>query len=233
MNTTGINNWKAVEAEILSRIHSRQWQPGQLIPNEAELAEEFGCARTTVNRALRSIAENGLLDRKRKAGTRVATNPVRRATLSIPVLREEIESKNQAYSYAVLSSKLEEPPFHIRANMRLKSEEQMLHHQSVHMADGKPYVLSDRWVNLGAVPDILNADFANVSANEWLVANAPFTNGDIAFSATIADESIAEKLGTKSGEALFAIDRTTWNNTIAITAVKLIFHPGYQMRTVL
>lgn len=222
-----------MEAEVLARIHSRQWEPGQLIPNESDLAKEFGCARATVNRALRAVAENGLLDRKRKAGTRVATNPVRRATLSIPVLREEIEGRNQIYSYAVLSSKQKKPPLHIRANMRLNKNERMLHHQSVHLADGKPYVTSDRWINLEAVPNILQADFSTISANEWLVANAPFTNGDIAFSATLADASIAERLGTKTGEALFAIDRTTWNNDIAITAVRLIFHSGYQMHTVL
>jgi len=233
LTTPSINNWKAVEAEVLSRIHSRQWEPGQLIPNESVLAVEFGCARATVNRALRSVAESGLLDRKRKAGTRVATNPVRKATLNIPVIREEIESRNQTYSYAVFSSKIEDPPLHIRANMRLNRSERLLHHQSVHMADGKPYVISDRWINLEAVPDIAHLDFSRVSANEWLVANAPFTNGDIAFSATIANDSIAERLGIKGGEALFAIDRTTWNNDIAITAVSLVFHPGYQMRTVL
>ncbi len=218
---------------MLSRIHSRQWEPGQLIPNESDLAEEFGCARATVNRALRAIAENGLLDRKRKAGTRVATNPVRRATLNIPVIREEIEAGNHSYAYAVFSSKIEEPPLNIHATMRLNGDEPMLHHQSVHLSDGKPYVASDRWINLDAVPDILNADFKSISANEWLVANAPFTNGDIAFSATSGDASIAERLGAKSGEALFAIDRTTWNNDIAITSVKLVFHSGYQMRTVL
>ena len=233
MSTPGINNWKAVEAEVLSRIHSRQWEPGQLIPNESVLAEEFGCARATVNRALRSVAENGLLDRKRKAGTRVATNPVRKATLSIPVIREEIENRRQTYSYVVLSSKIEEPPLHVRAKMKLRADDRILHHQSIHLADGKPYVTSDRWINLGAVPEILNADFSNLSANEWLVANAPFTNGDISFSATIADKLTADRLGTKSGDALFAIDRTTWNNDIAITAVKLTFHPGYHMRTVL
>ena len=103
----------------------------------------------------------------------------------------------------------------------------------MHLANGKPYVTSDRWINLEAVPSIVEADFSIVSANEWLVANAPFTNGDITFSATIADKVIADRLNTKSGEALFAIDRTTWNNDIAVTTVKLVFHPGYQMCTVL
>jgi GntR family histidine utilization transcriptional repressor len=222
-----------VESEVLSRIRSRQWAPGELIPKESDLAEEFGCARATVNRALRSVAESGLIDRRRKAGTRVTKNPVRKATLNIPIMREEIESSNRTYSYAVFSSQLETAPLHIQAHLGLNNEAGVLHHQSLHLADGKPYVASDRWVNAQAIPQILDVDFSTVSANEWLVANAPFTSGDIAFSATEADAAISERLGAKIGQALFTIDRTTWNEKIAITCVRLIFHPGYRMRTTL
>jgi len=84
---TGLRNWQGVREEVLRRIHARVWAPGDLLPTETELAAEFGCARTTVNRALRTLAESGLLDRKRKAGTRVVRHPVRKATLSIPVIR--------------------------------------------------------------------------------------------------------------------------------------------------
>ena len=44
--------WQAIRDEVKRRIHARDWKPGEPIPNEAELAEEFGCARATVNRAL-------------------------------------------------------------------------------------------------------------------------------------------------------------------------------------
>jgi GntR family transcriptional regulator, histidine utilization repressor len=53
-------SWQAIQAEVLQRIRNRQWPPGELIPNEADLAEEFGCARATVNRALRELAEAGM-----------------------------------------------------------------------------------------------------------------------------------------------------------------------------
>lgn len=231
MTAASINNWKDVESEVLSRIHSRQWKPGDLIPNESELAEEFGCARTTVNRALRAVAENGLLDRRRKAGTRVIQNPIRKATLNIPIIRHEIEEKNQTHSYAVFSSQLKQPPLHVRANMQLNETDRMLHHQSVHLADGRPYVACDRWINVETVPNILEVDLSRISANEWLVANAPFTDGSISFSSMQADASIAERLGIKVDEALFVMERTTWNNKASITWVRLMFHPGYRMQT--
>ncbi len=79
--------------EVLRRIHCRDWEPGEQIPNEADLALEFGCARATVNRALRTLAESGVLDRKRKAGTRVALHPVGKATLNIPIYVRKLKKK--------------------------------------------------------------------------------------------------------------------------------------------
>ena len=114
-----INGWQSVRDEVLRRIHERQWKPGDLIPNETDLASELGCGRATVNRALRELANTGLLDRRRKAGTRVALQPVARATLSIPVIRSEVEEQGRTYRYTLLSREVSQPPPRIRAAMRL------------------------------------------------------------------------------------------------------------------
>ena len=71
----GIGGWEDIRAEVLRRIRVRDWPPGAMIPTEEELATEFGVARATVNRALRELAVAGVLERRRKAGTRVAALP--------------------------------------------------------------------------------------------------------------------------------------------------------------
>ena len=105
MTELDTKSWQGVKSEVMRRISNRRWLPGDLIPGEVELAEEFGCARATVNRALRELADSGLLDRKRKAGTRVTLNPVRKATVEIPVIRKDVESRGKAYSFDVLDRK--------------------------------------------------------------------------------------------------------------------------------
>ncbi|MEM9028044.1 MAG: UTRA domain-containing protein [Pseudomonadota bacterium] len=233
MTVREINGWQAVQSEILNRIQSRQWKPGDLIPNEADLAQEFGCARATVNRALRAIAETGLLERRRKAGTRVTLHPVRRATLSIPIIRQEIEERNHVYAYTLLSAELKVAPAGTRAQMRLDQGARAFKIQAVHFADGKPYVFEDRWVNISTVPAIRTADLKSMSPNEWLVRHASFTDGDIAFTAELADPKVAGILNVDQGAAVFVIERNTWIDGKAVTSVKLTFAPGYRMHTAL
>lgn len=225
------HDWQSIRQEILRRIVSRDWKPGELVPGEVELAAEFGCARATVSRALREVAEAGLLERRRKAGTRVALNPVRKATLDIPITRVEIEQRGAAYGYVLLSVAREEPPVAILGRLGLDPGRALLHVRCVHMADGAAYAYEDRWVDETAVPAITAVDLARTSANEWLVTNAPYTDGDFAFEAVGADETDAAALGTRPGTALLVVRRTTWTGRDPITHVRLAYAPGHAMRT--
>ena len=227
------HTWQSVQSEVLRRISERIWHPGQLVPKEIELAKEFGCSRGTINRAMREMANAGLLERKRKAGTRIALNPVRKATLDIPVIRLSIENRGESYRHAMLDKSIISAPALVTGKLGLPVKTKMLHLQALHFANEHPFVFEDRWVNQLAFPDILEADFAKTNANEWLMQNAPLTTGDISFSATNATQKEAQVLATEPGTALFVTTRSTWVGTIPVTNVRLVYRPGYQMHSTL
>ncbi|QCO57049.1 UTRA domain-containing protein (plasmid) [Pseudorhodobacter turbinis] len=222
--------WQSVQAEALRRIRSREWPPGGQIPHEADLAEELGCSRGTVNRALRDLAEAGLLERRRKAGTRVPLNPVRKATLEIPIIRQDVEGRGQTYGYRLLATREAAPPPEICERLSLKPDTAMIHVLALHLADDLPFCLEDRWINLRVVPEIAQTDLTKISANEWLVQNAAFSAGSFAFGAIAAPEATAKWLDCPIGAPLFTLDRTTWAAALPITSVRLCYIPGYQMR---
>lgn len=222
MTQPQLNSWQAIHDEVLRRIHARDWPPGHVIPNEVDLAAEFGCARATVNRALRALATAGLLERRRKAGTRVALHPVSRATVDIPVIRQEVEDLGHAYGYRLIGRDVANPENWARAALGPDATP-CLHTTALHTANGTPYVFEDRWINLTAVPEAARQDFDTLSANEWLLATAPYTHGDISFSAAAATPDEAAVLQTAPAGPLFVIDRTTWNHDLTVTTVRLAY----------
>ncbi len=224
-----INTWQSVHAELQRRIGERIWEPGELLPPETELAEEFGCARATINRAMRVLAEAGQIERRRKAGTRVVRNPVRKATLDIPIIRQEVESRGMRWSHRILEQKSVKPPALIANRLSLPDTRRVLHLRSLHFADRQPFVYEDRWINIAAVPQIRQADLAAVSANEWLVQQVPFTDGEFELSASSATTTEAGLLDIPPGSPLLIIDRITSNLGQAITSVRLAYPPGYRI----
>lgn len=226
-----ITTWQAIEAEVMQRISSKMWQAGELIPGEIDLAEEFGCARATVNRALRQLADAGLLERRRKGGTRVARYPVRKATLDIPITRLEIEGRGKAYQHSLIGRTVKRPPQSVQERMKLSPTQKALHIPAVHYAGGTPFLYESRWVNLETVPQIKDERFDGINANEWLIEHAPYSRGDIHFSAANANAKDAELLKCNIGDALFIIDRTTWHGEQSVTSVRLAYAPGFHMKS--
>lgn len=206
------------------------WKPGDLLPHEAILAAEFGCARSTVNRALQAIAEKGLVERRRRGGTRVLVHPERKATFSIPVIRTQVEQGGRIYGYQFLSRRLLRPPKAIREAMQLDSDTKLLHIRALHSADDSAFVLENRWINVLTIPSALAVDFSAQSPNEWLLEHVPVSEGALSLSSHDADEYEADALGCKPGVALFVEERLTRNaKAQSITRVRLIYAPGYHM----
>lgn len=233
MGDAGKITYHDVKALVLSRIRDRIWPPGSIVPGEIELAEELGCARATVNRAMRELAEDGLIERRRKAGTRVRPAPVRQAKLVIPLIREEIEAGGHAYGYTLLRRDRRVAPAWLRAALNLDQAAPVLHLQCLHRADARPYQFENRWINLDLVPAAESADFSVQGPNDWLVSHMPFTRADISFSAEAADDQVAAALSATPGAALFTVERTTWLENGPITFARLSFAPGYRMTSTL
>jgi GntR family transcriptional regulator, histidine utilization repressor len=221
--------FREIKQHVFKRIRDGEWGPGTQLPGEVELAAEFGCARATINRAMQELSDDGIIERRRKGGTRVKLAPARQVTFEIPLVRVEIEALGAIYKYVVISNSVAPAPHRLEVRLELSSASRVRHIQCLHLADGKPFQLEDRWINLDAVPGAETADFASTSPNEWLVQKVPYTNAEVRFSATSADEFIAKHLGAEIGGPIFTAERTTWLSGKPVTNVLLYFAPGHQM----
>ena len=223
-----MQGWEGVRAEVLRRIRARDWPPGGLIPGEEALAEEFGVARATVNRALTALAEAGVIERKKRAGTRVAELPVRRARLEIPVIRLDVLGRGLAYDFKLLADRLAPAPVPVTARLGLPEGQPMRYLETLHQAGGRPFVLETRWLNPAVLPLPL-PDFASVSVNEWLVTHVSLVSGDIAFLAEPASAQEAVMMGVAPGAALLVAERTTQGTGGPVTWVRLAHAPGHRV----
>ena len=226
------NSHHNVRESLRARIENSEWKLGELIPAEVELAKEYGCARTTINRALQALADEGILIRKRKGGTRVCPMPIRQAKLSIPILREQVEAIGSEYSHQLVNRKIAAPSTSIRENLKIEDGDLAFYAETIHFADHKPFAYEERWVNLKTVPEIEHeSDFDSLSINEWLIKTVPFSRGEVSFSAHKATRRTATALQADIGAALFLVDRTTWMNDKFVTTMKLYYREGYQLST--
>lgn len=222
-------SWKEVRDQIRAGILDLTFAPGDKLPRDADIAETLGCARSTVQRAMRDLSDAGLVERKRKGGTHVRTDPVTRATLDIPITRREVERRGGVYGYQLIDQNTGDVPHEVARKLEQTEPVRMLRVQALHLADHKPHIFEDRWICTDTVPEILDVDLSRESANEWLVRNKPYTRFDLRVYAICADAVTAKVLNVETGSALLVIERTTWIGTAPITLVKAYTAPGYEL----
>lgn len=224
-------SWREVRDAIRADILSGRLSPGDRLPRDEDLARRLNCARSTVQRAMQDLSQAGLVERRRRGGTRVRPDPVTRATFDIPITRHEVEARGARYGHQLIrAAELPAPPAVVAA-FDLHSPERTLYVEALHLADGRPYILEERWIATRTVPEIRAVDLTRISANEWLVLNRPYSRCDLRFYAIQADPRVARLMGAAPGAALLVIERTTWIGSEPITTVRAITAPGYQLQT--
>ncbi|WP_203292438.1 UTRA domain-containing protein [Maricaulis parjimensis] len=214
-----------IKRAISGLIRSGHWKPGHRLPAESELSDALSIARMTVNRALKELTEDGLLVRKRRAGTFVAQPDAPAAILQIVDMATAIPARGETYGYRLEINETIPAPDAIAKRMRLPFGTRLQHVECLHTADGKIVEYEQRWINLNLLPEAARADFSEVGPGSWLLRAAPWTEAEHTVSAVNATPDQARRLGTAPGDALLVLERRTFQGEDVVTYARLI-HPG-------
>jgi len=214
-----------ITAEIEGRILSGKWAPGFRIPFEIELAAEFGCSRMTMHKVLSQLVRQGLIERRRKAGSFVRQARGQSAVLDISEIRSEVEKLGLVYRYELVSRRRRQAGTAVREQLELAEAGPVLVLECLHFAGKRAFCREERVINLSAVPEAESERFEAGAPGSWLLDRVPWSAAEHVIRALAADAASAAALGIPEGAACLAIERRTRANDRVVTWVRLTY-PG-------
>lgn len=220
-----------IRRAIRDLILGGAWPPGTSVPPEHALMEQLGASRMTVHRALVQLAREGLITRRRRSGTIVASPPTTYAMLNILSIPEEVRKRGKSHSYRILSRRDGKATAEVAARFGLTRSDQVCHLVTLHFSDGQPHVLEERVIHLASVPAAGGQDFGAVPPGDWLLQNSLWSQAEHEISAVAAEAQDAQRLAIPAGTPCLLIERRTWNQQDPVTAVRLLY-PGAEHRFV-
>lgn len=214
-----------IRSELEGRILSGEWPPGFRIPYEHELMAQFGCSRMTVNKVLTALAESGMIERRRRAGSFVARQSphLEQVALEIPDIAVQVGSLGRAYGYRLLRRELRGARLDDAGEQALAGGAPLLAMTCLHLADDRPLALEHRLISPLGVPEVVDVDFRMTAPGSWLLQNVSWTRAEHRISAWGADAATARRLDARTGTACLVIERHTWRGEQPITRVRQIF----------
>lgn len=216
---------RRITADLAAPIRSGAWPPGHRIPFEHELMQRYGCARATANKAVQALATQGLVERRRKAGTFVARPHIHTAILRIPDIQAEIEARGQSYGWRLLGRliRTRRPSVEER---ELAVTGSVLELEGLHLAGVTPFALEHRLINLGEAPAAAAGDFVTEAPGAWLLAHAPWTEARHEIAAVNPSPAEAATLAIDVGCACLSVKRWTWRREAGVTFARQLFTGG-------
>ena len=200
-----------LQMELLKGIENGRWAPGEAIPPERKMAEDWGVSLGTVNRALANLVNEGYLKRIQGKGTFVAGTTIPRESVRYTRLRRDFGDPDPRFKIQVLS--LAEVPSFEPAKRLLKMR-----------GAGKLWEVRRLFVNrkgpimyfISYLPQRLFKDLDQVIAPlmekmtlyegiEKKYGLPTIFNQEL-FSAVAADKDVAKVLGAKVGAPVLRIE---------------------------
>jgi GntR family transcriptional regulator, histidine utilization repressor len=218
--------YQTVKTFLKDGLAHGRWVPGSLMPSESELVLQFGLSRMTVNRALRELQAEGMVERLQGVGTFASQLNRVASKLTIRDIHEEIESRGHHHHAKVILAREEIVSAKLAEQFGLAPGGSVFHSVIVHHDNGVPIQCEDRFVNPVCAPDYLGIDFTKTTPTAYLLKVAPLWQAQYTIEACQATKQQAKWLGIDQNLPCLVMVRRTVGRGIPITLGRLI-HPGH------
>ncbi len=214
-----------VKQTLKHELVAGTWPPGSLMPSEAELVQRFTVSRMTVNRALREMQAEGLVERTQGVGTFAAPLHRMAATLTLRDVHDEIEARGHHHTAQVHALEAVRAPAALAEQMGLPTGARVFRSLIVHHENGVALQCEDRYVNPACVSDYLDQDFNRVTPTRLLFERTALARAQFTVQAAAPTAHEARLLDIEVGTPCLVMLRRTFTRDAVITLARLV-HPG-------
>jgi GntR family transcriptional regulator len=196
---------------LRGQIEQGVYRPGDRLPSETELGEQFGVSRITVRRALHTLESDELIFRRHGLGTFVKRPRVRQGLVRLTDFAQDMERAGMRPSSRILFYAPVKAEGTIAATLQLEPNTTVMRLDRLRLGDGEPIALDLTWLPLFYAQLLEGHDLEHETIYHILERDydIPVLRGRYRIEAVNAEQEIADALGVEPGTALLVIERTS------------------------
>ncbi len=168
MNASGLPVYMQIVDTLLERIEQRDLSPGDKMPSERSLAEDFGVNRRTIRQALEVLERRGLVERQRGSGTFVSQPRIERDAAEFFHFTERIRQRGFAPRSQMLNLERVRPSPTIAVELELSPTAEIYRCHRLRTISDQPILIETFALPAELVPGFENFDVSERSVYELM-----------------------------------------------------------------
>jgi len=204
--------YQKIQRTIRQRIEAKQLRPGDAVSSERELAKIHDVSLMTARHALAGLEREGIVERRRGAGTFVA--PPRIQFNKLMSYTEQMASRGLPPSSKVITAKIVEDEPEISARLGLGATSHMVKIERVRLTAEEPFALETCYLPATDFAELVHAPLARGSLFSKLENDygVELAYSDEEVDATVAEGRVAQLLNLRAGAPLLRIRQVIYSS---------------------
>jgi GntR family transcriptional regulator len=194
------------------KIRAGEWRPGDLIPSERELGEQYGISRMTARQAITELVNEGLFYREQGRGTFVSRHKITQQLIRLTGFTEDMQTRGQRPSTKVLSASMCPADETTAEHLAVKPGLQICVIHRLRLADGEPLAVERSHISFIGCEQLLEEDLEQNSLYRLLDVKygLPPIEADQELEAGLASSEDAQLLKIPAASPVLYTRRTTY-----------------------
>jgi len=207
----GTPAYQRIQHAIRKRIDAAELKPGDAVASERELAKTHKVSLMTARHALAGLEREGVVERRRGAGTFVAAPKIHFNKLMS--YTEHMSSRGLAPRSRVLTAKIIEDEQEVAARLNLPATSRLVKIARLRLTDEEPFALETCYLPASEYSELVAASLGRNSLFAALEHDygVELAYADEEIDATAADAHLAEMLALPKGSALLRIRQVIYS----------------------
>ena len=207
----GTPAYKKIQNSIRKRIDAAELKPGDAVASERELAKTHKVSLMTARHALAGLEREGVVERRRGAGTFVAAPKIHFNKLMS--YTEHMSSRGLAPRSRVLVAKIIEDEQEIAARLHLPAASRMVKIERLRLTEEEPFALETCYLPASEFSGLASAPLGRSSLFAALQHDygVELAYADEEIDAIAADAHLAEMLALPKGSAILRIRQVIYS----------------------
>jgi GntR family transcriptional regulator len=220
-----------VRDELEGRIARGELAPGEQLPTERELRDEFGVSRVTVRRALASLTEDGLVYAIQGRGTFVASGLLAEPPNTLQSFHELVANEHVTVGAEPLKVEVRPATIDEADTFGIAPGAPLFELVRLRTLDELPVAIDSTTLPLSLDPELPSLDWSEESLYARLVAagHAP-VSADYTVEARAADARVAGLLAASTGSPVLVAESEVSDASGRLIVVGVITYRGDRYR---